>query len=358
MRPTSREPTDRTDSAPSPAEWSELRERHARFWKCDPSVGVLEGTKRTSAFTLGDFRLGGAEGRLRPEDISDDEAARWAERLFESGGGFLDGELVWGAPPVPGVPWMEAILGSAVIRSSDGASLWPEKWVEDWDEFLSFSPDPSGNAWYRRLKDLIHSLRAHIGGRYPMTLALMQGPSDILAALRGTERFCLDFLDQPRAIESAVAHAASAWIAVAEELFDNIPAWDGGYPAPRLEVWAPGRLIRIEEDATVLLGPELFRDFFLEADRRIFAAFDFSLIHTHSVNYRILPLLAALPELSGIQVLVDPMGPPLEDLIRPLQAVQEAGKPLLITHELSDPEVGELKRRLSSAGLALERMAG
>jgi hypothetical protein len=189
-----------------------------------------------------------------------------------------------------------------------------------------------------------------------MTQALMQGPSDILAALRGMDRFCLDFFDQPYRLREAVERTASIWIALAKDQFEIIPSFDGGYPAPRLEVWAPGRLIRIEEDATVLLGPELFRDFFLEADRRIFAAFDFSLIHTHSVNYKILPFLSGLSELSGLQVLIDPMGPPIEDLIGPLKAVQDAGKPLLITHELAEADLVLLKRGLAPRGLAFERM--
>jgi hypothetical protein len=336
--------------------WDEIREKHSLFWKCDPAVGPLEGVKRTSAFTLGDLKLGGADGHVEPGDIELGEVTAWAERLFGKGKGFLDGELVWGAPPLPGMPWMEALLGASVRASGDGASLWPEKWVGDWGEFMRFEFDPDRSAWYGRLAQIIRALKEHIGGRYPMTQALMQGPSDILAALRGMDRFCLDFIDQPDQLKAAIERTATIWIDLARDQFELIPAFDGGYPAPRLEVWAPGRLIRIEEDATVLIGPELFRDFFLEADRRIFAAFDYSLIHLHSVNHKILPLLAGLTELSGLQVLIDPMGPPLEEMIGPLKAVQDAGKPLLITHELCDADLNLLKRRLAPRGLALERM--
>ena len=338
-------------------DWSELRERHALFWKRDPAAGVLEGTKRTSAFTLGDLHMAGTGAHVFPGDIGNEEACAWAERLYRRGGGFLDGDLVWGAPPLPGVPWMEALLGAEVLRSSDGSSLWPEKWVEDWDDFLAFSPDDAPDGWLARLTSIVHALREHIGGRYPMTLALMQGPSDVLGALRGLDRFCLDIIDRPDRIEAAIGHVADLWVDIATKLFAEIPAWDGGYPAPRLELWAPGRLIRIEEDASILLGPELFRDYLLEADRRICAAFDYSLIHIHSANHKVLPLLASAPELSAIQVLIDTMGPPLEDLVGPLKAVQAAGKPLLITHELPEGEVDWLKHRLEPAGLALERMS-
>ncbi len=345
-----------TSSGIASARWEETRERHRLFWSCDRLSGVLEGTKRTSAFTLGDMDFEDNPTVLSPDLVRDENVCSWADRLYEKGEGYLDGDLVWGAPPLPGIPWMEAIYGARVIRDPVSSSLWPERWINSWEEFFEKDPGSRQSDWFARLKSLVVSMRSHIDGRYPMTQALMQGPSDILAALRGMDNFCLDFKDDPYSLKDAIDFISEEWITVAQELFEITPSWDGGYPAPRLEVWAPGELIRIEEDATILISPEMYRDFFMEADRRIFNAFEFSLIHTHSANKKIIPMLVEIPELTGIQVLLDAMGPSVREMVDSLRMIQEAGKALLISHELSDGDVEYLKRKLSPSGLALERM--
>jgi hypothetical protein len=347
---------NRIDSGSGKAPWDEIRERHCLFWKCDKHAGILEGTKRTSAFTLGDMEFDKKEGELQPNDVIDENVWSWADRLFEKGDGFLDGDLVWGAPPFPGIPWMEAIFNARVIKDSESSSLWPEHWIASWEEFFTRRPDKRQSDWYAKLKSLIEGMSSHINGRYPMTQALMQGPSDIMAALRGINNFCMDFNDDPYALASAIEFIAQEWISIARELFEITPSWDGGYPAPRLEVWAPGRLIRIEEDATILISPEMYRDYFLDSDRKIFGAFEYSLIHTHSANRKIVPMLVQIPELKGIQILQDTMGPSVVEMIDVFRLVQDSGKALLITHELSDEDVRYLKNTLSPAGLAIERM--
>jgi 5-bromo-4-chloroindolyl phosphate hydrolysis protein len=67
-------------------------------------------------------------------------------------------------------------------------------------------------------------------------------------------------------------------------------------------------------------------------------------------------MLVQIPELKGIQILQDTMGPSVVEMIDVFRLVQDSGKALLITHELSDEDVRYLKNTLSPAGLAIERM--
>ncbi len=99
-----------------------------------------------------------------------------------------------------------------------------------------------------------------------------------------------------------------------------------------------------------------YREFFQECDRRIVAGFEYSIMHTHSANAKLVTGLLEIPELAAIQVLLDPTGPSVAQMLPLFERVQDSGKALLITHELSDDALTPLLSKLSPRGLALERM--
>jgi hypothetical protein len=336
-------------------DWNTLREKHRAFWTRGAVETPILGTKRTTAFVLGDYQFTVTDRPLKPEDIELPRVLAWADALYQHGDGFLDGELVWGLPPLPGVPWMEAILGCPIWMSNESQSLWAAPWLDDWNALEKALPLAS-NPWYRKLLELTDALVRHANGQYPVTQTLMRGPADLAVALRGHARFCLDMLDQPEQASKLAQRCTDIWIQVAQSLLALIPPFDGGYTAPRLEVWAPGPLVRYEEDATILFSLKLYREFFQECDRRIASSFEHALIHTHSADHKLIAALLEIAELSAIQVILDPAGPSVEEMVPILQRIQAAGKALLITHELSDGTLNSLLDELSPRGLAVERM--
>ena len=336
-------------------DWPALREKHRAFWTRGVAERPLAGTKRTTAFTLGDYEFPNLDRPLTPQDVDVPQACAWAEALYRAGDGYLDGELVWGAPPLPGIPWMEAILGCPIWVSKESGSLWAAPWLHNWDDIEQVFP-LSSNPWFQTLLELTKAFVRQADGRYPVTQTLMRGPADIIAALRGHEQICLDFYDNPAQVRNLAHRCTDAWIEVAEAQFRLLPPFDGGYTAPRLEVWAPGQLVRYEEDATILFSRKAYRNFIRECDQRIAASFDYALIHTHSADCKVIPDLLEIGELPAIQVLIDPSGPSVADLLPVFQQVQAAGKALLITHELTEDELQPILQSLSPDGLALERM--
>jgi hypothetical protein len=335
--------------------WDALREKHRAFWTRGAAATPISGTKRTTAFVLGDYQFTVSDRPLEPADIELPRVLAWADALYQRGNGFLDGELVWGLPPLPGVPWMEAILGCPIWVSEASHSLWAAPWLDDWDDLEKILP-LSSNPWHIRLLELTDALVRHADSRYPVTQTLMRGPADLAVALRGHARLCLDMLDQPERSSQLARRCTDIWIQVAQALLALIPPFDGGYAAPRLEVWAPGQLVRFEEDATILFSSKLYREFFMECDRRIASSFDYAIIHTHSANHKLIADLMKIDELPAIQVILDPSGPSVAEMVAILRGIQSAGKALLITHELADEDLNSLLRELSPRGLAVERM--
>jgi len=346
------------------AQWSEIREKHRALWTRSAAQSATEkpsnegpiiGDKRINAFLIGGVSLEKIDRPIEPGDIDTDIAVRWAEDQFQSGDGFLDGELVWGAPPVPGIPWSEAILGCPVYQSEESRSLWAGSWLENWDEMERVLP-LSDNAWFLKLMDLSEAFVKNADGRYPVTQTVLKGPSEIMTAMRGYEQLCLDFYDSPEQVHKLASFCTDIWIETAQALFEIIPPFDGGYAAPRLEIWAPGQLIRFEEDATIFFSSETYREFIREYDCRIASSFEYSLMHTHSGDCKFIEDLLDMEELPAIQVTIDPNGPPYTELIPLLKRTQEAGKALIVTHELEKKDVDVLAEELYPSGLALERM--
>ncbi len=335
--------------------WADVCAKHSAFWQRERVESPICGNKRVNAFVLGDYEFSVRDRPLRPEDVEIPRVLAWADALYAAGDSFLDGELVWGAPPFPGVPWMEAILGCPIWVSQESRSLWAAPWLDDWDALEHVVP-LSANPWYVRLIELTEAMVRHADGRYPITQTLMRGAADLAVAVRGHARLALDLYDDPDKVKHLVRRCTDLWIEVARAQFAVLHPFDGGYPAPRLEVWAPGQLIRVEEDATILFSPQAYREFFQECDRRIAASFDFSILHTHSANWKLVAGLLEIPELSAVQVIFDPSGPSVAEMLPILKRVQECGKALLITHELSDEGLAPLLNELSPRGLAFERM--
>jgi hypothetical protein len=333
----------------------EVFRRHRAFWTREPTEAPILGDKRIGAFALDGYSVVDSGRPLTPDDIDVDSALEAVEAQYRDGYGFLDGGLVWAAVPMPGVPWMEAILGCPVYVSQSSGSLWPSAWLEDWDAVGRAFP-LAGNPWYRKLLELTEAIVSQAGGRYPVCPTVMMGPADLVVALRGHERTCLDLYDHPAEIRKLADVCTDVWLEVARAQFNIIPPFAGGYAAPRLEVWAPGELVRLQEDASILFSNRIYEDFFFASDERIVSNFDFSIMHTHSGDLKLVDSLLSMDGLSAVQVLIDPSGPELTRILPELARVQDSGKALLVTHELPEREVDLLVNSLSPKGLAIERM--
>lgn len=68
-----------------------------------------------NAFLIGGVSLEKLTRPIEPGDIDTDIAVQWAEEQFQSGEGFLDGELVWGA--------MSSSVSIFMIRRSRSTGL-------------------------------------------------------------------------------------------------------------------------------------------------------------------------------------------------------------------------------------------
>ena len=78
-------------------------------------------------------------------------------------------------------------------------------------------------------------------------------------------------------------------------------------------------------------------------------------MHVHSGQLQMLTAMLEIPELSAIQVAIDPppYAAPAGTLLPRFKEIQAAGKSLLVTGPMRQAELDEALRELSPVGLAL-----
>jgi hypothetical protein len=107
-----------------------------------------------------------------------------------------------------GVYFTGAVFGAPVRATADVMTAEPI--LDDWDQLDDLRLDLD-NAWVRRALGLARQLVARSGGRYAVTPGLIEGPSDICAALRGITRLAGDLYEFPEEVRRLAEMGAVAW---------------------------------------------------------------------------------------------------------------------------------------------------
>ena len=230
---------------------------------------------------------------------------------------------------------------------------WPEKLANSLTELCSNwrLPLESDDVWLESLKSILRRKMQDFP-YCPIPLVLGRGLIDLLYAAMPTEEVVMGLTQSGNEYAKAMDDMARMAIDVINvELATLQPFW-GGY-ANRRGLWAPGTICLTQEDGTSLISPKIYQDLILPHDRKIWSAFDFSMIHTHSPGLPIMiDGLISTPELTAIESMVDPHGLSVDALMPHWRKIQSADKALLICSELDPDSIEQIANELKPNGLA------
>ena len=338
-------------------DFENMRKRCQAFWEREPTDRPLVAMHVGDWLPVTSYPLGtGAlpNGVVTPESLPIDRFVEDNERLYrvhaEAGG-----DIAWVAVPYWGIPWLEAILGCTVMKSSD--VVWSEPWVKDYSELdgVCFSPE---NPWLKKLLEFTAALVDLSNGRFPVALTLMRGISDLLAALRGPSESVYDLFDHPEQVASLSEGLTGVWIEVANAQMQLIPRFQGGFAlGSTWHGWAPGTAGWSQEDAAALWSPILFNQYLLPQMDRIMGNFEFAGVHLHSTTLHPIDQYLTLDSIRLIEINKDIAGPSLPELAPTIWRIQEAGKCVLIWGDFDDNDMEFVRQNLDPCGLCLQIMA-
>lgn len=185
------------------------------------------------------------------------------------------------------------------------------------------------------------------------------GVADILAGFLGPETLALELYESPADVRAAAEMAAAFMcdlIAFEKRLFQSAGVFDEGGMATTFGTFQPGWATVFVEDFTALIGPEHYREFFLEYDRRLIEQFDTALFHTHSAGYRNIPEMLKVPASVAFEFGNDPKGPDPAQRIAVVREILASGRPAVCGSwniPLPDADVTRIVTSLPPQGLDL-----
>jgi hypothetical protein len=304
-----------------------------------------EAARRWDAFYAGDMIDRPVVCVTAPREGTEPvKAPSYRDRVFADTDRVINDALAhaeshyWGGEAVPafspsfGPDETAAFVGGSLSWSDDsGDTNWSVPFVEDWEKALPLRIREDSPLW-RRMLALYRRGAELMAGKMLLAPLDLHTNMDLLAAIRGPARLCMDLIDQPEAIEKAMASSRA--------LFPNI--WNAISEAGHMRergywqnIYSMEGAAMLQCDFICMISPELFGRFVLPAleeeaaiVRHVFFHWDGpgALVHTPDVlASKGLQLLAYVPGAGR--------GSHLEhlDLLKRLQkggkAVQAVGTP-------------------------------
>jgi len=324
------------------------------FWERAPVRRPLVGFSIKSWFPLQEFSASAAwQDRevLTPEMVEPEAFLDDQERLLREGEIIAD-DILRGASPSQAVPWLDGMLG-ATLRILPGTVLGVERTLA-WDDLADLRLDARA-PWLGKYVAFIEALVRHSAGRYPVSHAPLIGPSDIAALLRGHTQSVLDLVESPDQARRLLRRCGGIFRQITEEARQHIPRYRGGYYDAQYQLWSPGPIVRLQEDASGVLSPRLYREFLQPVDREVAGRFRNAFIHLHTNSMFLYDLYLEVEEIRCFQVNYEfrSGGPPIAGMVPAFRKIQAAGRPLLVRGSFTPDELRHLVDSLDPRGLYL-----
>ncbi len=282
---------------------------------------------------------------LDPDECLDDYEDFFAQSLL------AEDDLIKGVSPISAIPWMEAILGADLRRNRD--SVWADERMLEWEEISQLTVDKD-NLWVTIYLSFVRELSRKSAGRYPVGLPILRGVTDLFGMLRGHTESLMDIMAEPELSRKVCELCADALIRVVGMHHEAAGDFHGGYYIEQFNMWAPGPLIRMQEDSTAVYSPDLYREIVFEYDCKIADAYPYSMMHIHSVSLFLLDSLLEIESLDVFEVNKDICEMDLPQMMPYLKRIQNAGKLLYVRGPLSEDDFRLAAKELSPDGLVLQ----
>jgi hypothetical protein len=207
--------------------------------------------------------------------------------------------------------------------------------------------------WLQKYIEFADALVARADGRYPVSHGAELGPTDLHALLRGHSDSILDLVDEPQRSAELLMQLGHIFVQFFQESWRRLPLFHGGYFDAQYQLWAPGPIIRMREDATAVFSPKLYRKLVQPVDRMIARQFECNFIHLHTTAMFMLDAFLEIDELRGYQINVEPFNVRVDGIIQYYRMVQDANRPLLIRGSLTLDDARLIMDSLDPRGLYL-----
>ncbi len=330
--------------------------RYKAFWSREDVRRPLVGFSFVGWFPFAEFaacKAWSSSRYLTPEMIVPEAFMEDHLRMLREGER-VDDDLLRGAGPTQvAVPFLPGVLECKARILPD--NVMGEEQNLTWDQALTLRFDPQ-NPWFRKYLDFGQALVEKSQGLFPVSHGAELGPTDLHAVLRGHNQSIIDLVDEPERSAELLGRLGEIFYEFTQAFWEHLPLFHGGYFDGQYSLWSPGPIIRMQEDATAVYSPDLYRKLVQPVDRKLAGQFANSFMHLHSTSMFLLDAFLEIEEIRCFEINNDVCGPPLKDMVGHFQKVQQARRPLLIRGSFNPEEARLLMDGLEPRGLFLNIM--
>jgi len=227
-------------------------------------------------------------------------------------------------------------------------TVWAHPIITDWGTRPAFHYNPDNPLWQKSLR-LMRAAAEQADG-YFVGVPDLNGPTEILARLRGTQTLALDFYDHPEHLKPALAEINRAWHRYWQECI-AITHPTGGYFF-WMGIWSDVPTTDLQSDFSYLISSQMFDEYFLPFIAEQTELVPRTIYHLDGKGaIRHLDSLLKLPHLNGIQWVPGAGTQPAVEWIPLLQRIQAAGK--LVYVYCAPDHVEKLLKELNPEGLMM-----
>lgn len=302
--------------------WRESCERYTAFWNNKPldrSPVIFDSIGR---WTNPMYQGVGYNYQKYGEDI--ESFCRDYEKVWEARADCQDDTIPCISPQMGGAI-VAAMWAGEIEWGEEVANLIPHNPLERADRLDKVEFNPA-NKYFKRIIREIECLSSRSHGRFGVSLEASTSITTTLSQLRGGTRFMYDTSDIPEQLRTFAEKICDHFIMLQDKTRGIVPHPEGGSCHRWINYWNPGRGFWFSEDDAIMLSPEMYRDLFLDLDRRMCAATDFAAIHWHTGGLHLVGELLKIENLKMVQLSFDPGGPVFEKVLATCREIVAAGR--------------------------------
>jgi hypothetical protein len=170
-------------------------------------------------------------------------------------------------------------LGSRPGFAQD--TVWFHPCIENESEPEKLPPlrFDSLNRWWQITEAILHRCVESARGKYIVGCPDLVENMDTLSSLRGAQTLCMDMVERPEWVEQKISEINEVWFAAFDRIYEIIKLDDGSSAFGAFYLWGPGKVAKVQCDASAMISPKMYRRFVVPALTAQCEWLDHSLYH-------------------------------------------------------------------------------
>ncbi len=243
--------------------WRETQQRFVKWWNREGLLVGMWGAPETASYIHENVIAPARPAALDERYCSG--TFRAAENHFRLSRSIFPLDVLPMATTDLGPGSLALFLNSEPGFSEDTVWFYPVFENEEEPETLPPPQFSAEHRWWKITESILRTCAEAARGKYIVGCPDLVENMDVLSSLRGGQTLCVDMLERPEWIEQKIWEINEVWFAAYERIYQIIKGDDGSSAFGAFYLWGPGKVAKVQCDASAMFSPQMYRRFVVPA---------------------------------------------------------------------------------------------